>query len=910
MCLPFPIYFDTDLMQKKRVSFMRVSGRFQHRPNRITTQKRLTKRGWLVVGMLVSLFAVGLVVQLSGLVLASVSTNASLVIGQPNFTSNTDNNGGVSAKSLYAPTGVAVAPNGEVYVADYGNSRVLHFLAGSTTADRVYGQPDATTNTANTGGINDKTLNFPIGVAVDTNGDLYIADTFNNRVLHYPAGSTTADRVYGQASSFTSSTPNYNGISQNSLFHPYSLVVESNGGLYIADTGNQRILHYPAGSISADRVYGQLNDFSTAVANKGGASSDSLSGVTGLVLDSSGGLYAADATNNRVLHYPAGSTTADRVYGQLNDFTSYAANIITVSRNSLYNPFGVALDSGGELYISDNKNNRILHYPVGSTIADKVYGQGGNFNTNYANNNGGVSASSFLGPASVTTDSANNLYVPDNSNNRLLIFPAILPPASVSVAAGSGQSAPVGSGFTTNLVAMVKDAGGTAVRDIPVVFSAPTAGASGTFLGGSPVFTGTTDSTGQVSSPAFTANTIVGSYIVTATVNGIAQPASFNLTNQAGSQLQFSSPAYTTTEGASGAVVTVNRVGSSSGVVTATLVITDVTTSPNDYQSSAPAGNANLFANEIPSPPPASLTPSGPIAITLNWPDGDSTSRSIIITATNDILSEPTETAILGLTNIQNAAIAGSPITATFAIFDNDPGQIGVISGNNQSRLISSVFTQPLKAQVKTQAGDPVGSVLVTFTLPSTGPSATFAGVQNSFSDLTDASGFVTTTTFTANNLAGSYTISATVGGVASPAVFSLTNLAPCDPLLVTSDKDDGNCGTLRKAVDTANLASPASTTITISLSAGSTISLTTGITLTGNVVITTTAGCASTLNNTIIPPITIKGALNNSGDGLTLLGNNRIYGLWVRGFQGVQIEARRVNHTIMRCVRASKAAG
>ena len=73
----------------------------------------------------------------------------------------------------------------------------------------VYGQGGSfTSSTANNGGVSATSLSSPVGVAVDGSGGLYVADFSNNRVLHYPAGSTTADAVYGQGGSFTSTTAN------------------------------------------------------------------------------------------------------------------------------------------------------------------------------------------------------------------------------------------------------------------------------------------------------------------------------------------------------------------------------------------------------------------------------------------------------------------------------------------------------------------------------------------------------------------------------------------------------------------------------------------------------------------------------------------------------------------------------
>jgi protocatechuate 3,4-dioxygenase beta subunit len=574
-------------------------------------------------------------------------TGNNRVYGQPDFTSNTSNNSGVTPISLSYPGGLVVDANGGLYISDRNNNRVLHYQTGSTFADRVYGQPDL--YSTNNGGINETTLNSPGGVTIDDNGGgIYIADTANNRVLHYPAGSTTADRVYGQGGSFNTNGANNGGLNAASLYNPEGVAVDSSGGLYVADYGNNRVLHYPSGSTTADRVYGQLGSF-TSGKYYSTASPDLLINPAGVAVDSSGGLYVADQHNSRVVHYSGTSTTADKVYGQ-SDLYSNIPNKGGRSASSLYYPTGVMPDGSGGLYIADYSNNRVLHYSGTSTTADKVYGQS-DF-TSGGSNNGGVSASSLSVPWGVAVDSSGHLYVSDQNNNRALYYG----PNPLLATSGSGQSTLVNTAFPTKLVATVLD-------------------------------------------------------------------------------------------------------------------------------------------------------------------------------------------------------------------------------GNNS----------------------PVSSVVVTFTAPGSGASGTFAGGNASYVGTTDVSGMVTTTTFTANSVSGSYSVSATLGGVGSPAAFSLTNVASCNPLVVTSNLDDGSCGTLRTALSTASTG--ASKQVTITLSAGSVITLTSGLNLATGVSITTTATCTASG-----PAITIKGTGNNSGNGLTLSSGNSIYGLWVRGFSDKQIVAPSAGGNTLRCVKSTKS--
>jgi sugar lactone lactonase YvrE len=359
------------------------------------------------------------------LVYAPGSTTAFRVYGQMgSFTSGTflgtSNNGGISANSLSSPFGVAVDSANNVYIADQSNQRVLVYAPGSTTAFRVYGQlGNFTSSTANNGGISANSLSFPIGVAVDSASNVYVADNNNNRVLVYASGSTTAFRVFGQLGSFTSGAANNGGISANSLSSPRGLAFDIASNVYIGDESNHRVLVYVPGSTTAFRVFGQLGSFTSGAANNGGISANSLQFPEVVVVDSASNVYIADQDNNRVLVYAPGSTTAFRVYGQLGSFVSRTQNNGGISANSLMRPEGVAVDSVNKVYIADSINNRILVYAPNSTTAFLVIGQLGSFTSNAANI-GLISASSLSNPQGVGFDSASNLYIADESNNRVL----------------------------------------------------------------------------------------------------------------------------------------------------------------------------------------------------------------------------------------------------------------------------------------------------------------------------------------------------------------------------------------------------------------------------------------------------------------------------------------------------------
>jgi sugar lactone lactonase YvrE len=229
-----------------------------------------------------------------------------------------------TANNLYEPSGLALDAAGNLYVADSGYNRVLIFrdaVNGDTTADVVIGQGGSfTTATENNGGISASSLFFPLRLAVDNTGNLYVSDTGNNRVLAYRDPLTTdtvADAVFGQGDDFTSDAINRGGLSARSLSLPIGLDVDTAGNLYVADTDNHRVLIFrdPLQSdTQADQVLGQANSFSSNLPNRDGIGRSALTEPVDLALDAAANLSVLDFGNSRLLGYDLPLATSERLY--------------------------------------------------------------------------------------------------------------------------------------------------------------------------------------------------------------------------------------------------------------------------------------------------------------------------------------------------------------------------------------------------------------------------------------------------------------------------------------------------------------------------------------------------------------------------------------------------------------------
>lgn len=364
--------------------------------------------------------------------------NASYVLGQANFTTSTASTGGQNGFS--APADVVFDnATGKIFVVDTVNNRILRFgsaaaVAGGSSAEAVIGQTNFTNHSAQT---TQAGLNTPFGATMDSAGNLWVADTGNNRVVAYAnaatvaSGSASAFIVLGQPS-FTASTA---GLNQYTMNGPTSVTVDSSGNLYVMDRSNNRALRFAnAASRSngafADGLFGQSN----FLANGTGTTQSTFgANPWAVTIDTAGNLWVADSANNRVLRFASASTAsvgsnAAAVLGQP-DFTS---NSPSTSQTGFNGPVELAVDSLDRLYVTDTTNNRVLVFNNPSTSsflapAAVVIGQ-----DNFASGTSGTTQSTLNAPFGLTCSNTGYLWVADQGNNRVLSYAEISGVPSIS----------------------------------------------------------------------------------------------------------------------------------------------------------------------------------------------------------------------------------------------------------------------------------------------------------------------------------------------------------------------------------------------------------------------------------------------------------------------------------------------
>jgi len=355
---------------------------------------------------------------------------AFLVLGQPDFTSGTADNGGISATSMNQPLGAC--SDGNKLVVSAAN-RVLIWNTFPTknqqAADLVLGQADFTTQTANLGGISAQSLSTPIGCWTDGT-KLVVTENGNRRVLIWNTFPTRnqqpADVVVGQPD-FVTNTEWLSSLSASKFYSAPNSSIIYNGKLIVSDVNANRVLIWntvpTTNGASADTVIGQI-DFTT---NPGGTTASKLSSPRSLGVYN-GKLFIGDTTNNRFLIFNSIPTTngasADVVIGQP-DFTTSTSFNGGVSCASISNPQGSYISvTNGRLFLPDGR--RILVFNSIPTTnfqtADMVIGQ-----PNCTTNGTGTTANTFGSQVRMGPEVNGKLIVGDQGNSRVLIFSNQLP---------------------------------------------------------------------------------------------------------------------------------------------------------------------------------------------------------------------------------------------------------------------------------------------------------------------------------------------------------------------------------------------------------------------------------------------------------------------------------------------------
>src|ERR1035437_1703518 len=329
------------------------------------------------------------------------------------------NDGTNRIAQFYLPEGIAMDTHGNLYVADYGNNTIRKVAPVGTNWVVTTIAGTAGSNGGSADGTNGAArFNEPVGIAVDVLGQLYVADYgFNTIRKITPAGTNwVVSTIAGTAGSNGGSDDGTNG---SALFNsPSGITVDANGNLYVADSGNNTIRKVtPMGTNWVVTTIAGTNG------NNGNHSADGTNSVarfygpSGITMDTLGNLYVADSGNNTIRKVTSAGTNwvVTTIAGTAGNGGDSADG---TNGSALFNfPSSITVDTSGSLYVADTYNHTIREVaPVGTNwVVSTLAGAAGITGTN----DGTGASALFSYPDGITVDGTGNLYVGDTANNTI-----------------------------------------------------------------------------------------------------------------------------------------------------------------------------------------------------------------------------------------------------------------------------------------------------------------------------------------------------------------------------------------------------------------------------------------------------------------------------------------------------------
>lgn len=357
---------------------------------------------------------------------------------------------GISATSarIEDPRGLAIDKEGNIIFADYDADKIRKVLATTGIITTVAGTGDAGFF-GDGGQATSAMLNTPNGIGLDTAGNLFIADTDNNRIRKVTVSTGIITTVAGNDK--TDYTGDNVAATSTSLKFPHDVAIDTNGNIYIADTGNFRIRKVTVSTGIMTTIAGSGVPSDKIIGPTTAATDFHLYSPIGVTLDTSGNIYIAGGSNDPcVFKVIASNGYISIVAGtgpSLGGEKGYNGDGILATTARLNVPRKVAFDSLGNMFISETESERIRKVTASTGMITTAAGTGNIGREPYDGEGSNALLASIHSPIGLAVDAAGNFYFSSYLGVvRKVTYTAVTPSSSMtsapSTAVASAPSAP------------------------------------------------------------------------------------------------------------------------------------------------------------------------------------------------------------------------------------------------------------------------------------------------------------------------------------------------------------------------------------------------------------------------------------------------------------------------------------
>ena len=257
------------------------------------------------------------------------------------------------------PQVITIDSSGNIYVADTLNNRIQKFNSSGVYQSKF-----------GTQGSGNGQFNYPQGIIIDSSGNIYVADTNNHRIQKFNSSGVYQSKFGTQ------------GSGNGQFNYPQGIIIDSSGNIYVADTNNHRIQKFNSSGVYQSKFGTQ------------GSGNGQFNYPQGIIIDSSGNIYVADTNNHRIQKFNSSGVYVSQfgLFGYEDGEFSY--------------PQGITIDSSVNIYVADTYNQRIQKFNSSGVYQSQF----GLF---------GYDDGQFNYPQVITMDSSGNIYVADTNNHRI-----------------------------------------------------------------------------------------------------------------------------------------------------------------------------------------------------------------------------------------------------------------------------------------------------------------------------------------------------------------------------------------------------------------------------------------------------------------------------------------------------------